>query len=493
MRHTVILYNPISTSPGKQRLPMSLLSVAAVIADDYDLVFIDGNLIADPAAAICAAIERTGARLVGVTVMPGPQLRQAVRVCKQVKAAHPQVAILWGGYFVSNHPDVTVQADFVDYGIIGQGEPPFRALVDTLHYGGSLDDVPSLVYDDGGTVKKTLRAPYADVNRFPWYPYDQIDVTQYIGSSYLGQRVLSHHTSFGCPFSCSFCAVVPLAQKRWLAESAERVGEIVGHMKQRWHVDGIEFHDMDFFIREDRAREIAERIAPYDVNWWGLGRVDNLTRYSDQTWRTLADSGLKMVFMGAETGSDETLKQMNKGGTSSTDKTLAIVERMKGYGVVPELSFVMGNPPDPVTDVEHTIQFIRKIKRINPATELILYIYTPVPQEGSIMTEAAYAAGFRFPDTLEEWASEEWSQRSLRRDPGTPWFTDSIRRKVRDFEAVVNAYYPTVTDVRLRGTMRKLLRGISGVRYQTQAYTYPLELKFLQRLIRYRRPETTGF
>ena len=32
------------------RLPLSLMSVAAVIADDYDVEFIDGNLIANPAA-----------------------------------------------------------------------------------------------------------------------------------------------------------------------------------------------------------------------------------------------------------------------------------------------------------------------------------------------------------------------------------------------------------------------------------------------------------
>ena len=51
MRHTVLLYNPISTSPGKQRLPLSLLAIAAVIVADYDVEFIDGNLIADPARA----------------------------------------------------------------------------------------------------------------------------------------------------------------------------------------------------------------------------------------------------------------------------------------------------------------------------------------------------------------------------------------------------------------------------------------------------------
>ncbi|MDX2139665.1 MAG: B12-binding domain-containing radical SAM protein, partial [Chloroflexota bacterium] len=157
------------------------------------------------------------------------------------------------------------------------------------------------------------------------------------------------------------------------------------------------------------------------------------------------------------------------------------------------LSFVMGNPPEPMADIENTINFIRKIKTINPATELILYIYTPVPQEGIILLEEATRLGFKFPDTLDEWAGEEWSKRSLRRDPGTPWFKDKVRRRVRDFEVVVNAYYPTVTDMRLKGNVRHVLNLLSGWRYKSQMYAFPVELKALQRLVHYRRPETTGF
>ncbi|MFZ4814112.1 MAG: B12-binding domain-containing radical SAM protein [Phototrophicaceae bacterium] len=493
MRHSIILYNPVSTSPGKQRLPLSLLAVAAPIANDYDTIFIDGNLIADPAAAIIEAAQRTNAKLLAVTVMPGPQLRQAVPVCKAVKAACPDIKIVWGGYFASNHTETVANSGIVDYAIVGQGEAPFSKLVDTLHYGGALADVPSMSYCEGGTLHQTARAPYLPLDRIPTYPYERIDVARYVGKSYLGQRVLSHNSSFGCPFDCNFCAVVALAKKRWLAESAARVGDIATEMKKRWNIDGLEFHDMDFFVHEARTAEIAERFKPLNIHWWGLGRVDTLMGYSDDTFHKLADSGCKMIFMGAESGSDETLKRMNKGGRSSTSLTLQLVERMKHFGIIPELSFVMGNPPDPLEDIDITIGFIRQIKEINPDTELILYIYTPVPQEGSIMMEEATRLGFAFPATLEAWASDEWAHKSMRRDPGTPWFTDNIRRRVRDFETVVNAYYPTVTDTRLRGNVRHVLRVLSGWRYHTQLYAVPYELKALQRVIHYRRPETTGF
>jgi len=492
MRHTVLFYNPISTSPGKQRLPLSLLSVAAVIAEDYDVEFIDGNLVADPAAAIIERAQATRARLLAVSVMPGPQLRQAVAVCKRVKAALPGLTILWGGYFPTQHSDVILNSECVDYIIQGQGEAPFRQFVDRLHQGGALHDIPSLGYSNGGPHVNP-RAPMVPLNTLPWFPYDRLDVSRYVGSSYLGSRVLNHNTSFGCPFACNFCAVVALANRRWIPESAERVADIAMHLQQRWGIDGLEFHDMDFFVHEGRTAEFAERITGRGLSWWGLGRVDTLMSYSDATWEKMQKSGARMIFVGAESGDDETLRRMNKGGRSSSSATLALVERMKQYGIVPELSFVLGNPPDPREDIETTIRFIRTIKQINPATELILYIYTPVPQEGSILLDEAEKLGFRFPDTLEQWASDEWATFALRRDPGTPWFRDSVRQRVRNFEAVVNAYYPTVTDLRLKGNYRHLLKALSGWRYRLEWYDWPLELKALQRMIRYRRPETTGF
>lgn len=493
MRHTVLFYNPVSTSKGKQRLPLSLLAVAAVIADDYDVEFIDGNLTDDPASAIIERAQATKARLLAVTVMPGPQLRQAVPVCKRVKAALPDLKIVWGGYFPTQHYRTVLASDCVDFTIEGQGEAPFRRLVDTIHHGGALSDVPALSYRENGSIVTNPRAPNLPMDNLPWFPYDRLDVSRYVGRSYLGTRVLNHNTSFGCPFACNFCAVVALSNRRWLPESAERVANIVRYLHANWQINGLEFHDMDFFVREDRTAEFAERITGLGIRWWGLGRVDTLMSYSDASWQKMQKSGAKMIFMGAESGDDETLRRMNKGGRSGTEMTLALVERMKRYGIVPELSFVLGNPPDPADDIDKTIQFIRRLKRINPATELVLYIYTPVPQEGSILLDEATRLGFRFPETLEEWASPEWARFAMRRDPGTPWFKDTVRSRVRNFEAVINAYYPTVTDLRLHGHWRKALRALSGWRYRLEFYDWPYELKALQRAIHYRRPETTGF
>jgi hypothetical protein len=157
---------------------------------------------------------------------------------------------------------------------------------------------------------------------------------------------------------------------------------------------------------------------------------------------------------------------------------------MKGFDVVPEFSFVVGNPPDPEGDVRETLAFIRRLKGINPAAEIILYVYAPVPSPDG---------PFPFPETLDEWVSERWQAFSLRRDPRTPWSPETIRRKVRDFETVLNAYYPTVTDTRLTPVRRGVLRTAAAFRYHSGLQTRPFELNLLQKVFHYQRPETTGF
>jgi anaerobic magnesium-protoporphyrin IX monomethyl ester cyclase len=64
---------------------------------------------------------------------------------------------------------------------------------------------------------------------------------------------------------------------------------------------------------------------------------------------------------------------------------------------------------------------------------------------------------------------------------------------VRDFERVLNAYYPTTTDRRLTPFRRAVLRTASSWRYFLELYGGSYELRALQRMMRYQRPETTGF
>jgi radical SAM superfamily enzyme YgiQ (UPF0313 family) len=424
--------------------------------------------------------------------MPGPQLTGAVAVCRRVRDAVPHVPIVWGGYVPTIHPDVVLTAPYVDFAIRSQGEPALRALLAALAGGGALDAVPNLSWKSGGPVVHNALAPMAAPDDLPWLPYDRVEMDAYIQPNYLGSRTVLYNSSFGCPFSCGFCAVVNMAHQRWLAQSPGRVAAEVGHLVGRYGVNAVQMVDMDFFISESRVAEIAERFMPLNLTWWGMGRTDVLMRYAPRTWEALRRSGLRMLFTGAESGSEATLARMNKGGSAAPERTLALAALLRGYGIIPEFSFVVGTPPDPIADMEQTFAFIRKVKTVNPDAEIVIYAYTPVPSGGALFADAL-RAGFAFPATLAELAAPRWHRLDLRRGDGLPWMTGRVRHKVRDFEHVLNAYYPTVTDRRLTAVRRRVLRTASAWRYQAHIYRAPYELKALHRLMRYQRPETTGF
>ena len=229
-----------------------------------------------------------------------------------------------------------------------------------------------------------------------------------------------------------------------------------------------------------------------------MARIDTMDKFSDESLATIRKSGCKIIFFGAESGNDAILKKLDKGGTQSGAQILRFAERLKKFDIIPEYSFVLGTPaptPQAVTEqIEFDIHFIKKVKAINPKTEIVLYTYSPVPTEGSDLYKEVLSSGFTYPKTLEDWISPQWERFDLRKNPLTPWLTPEMIDRIRNFETVLNGYYPTVSDIRLNSMKRKLMRIARRIALPGLVFTrYPYELKVLQRLWKYRQPEIQGF
>jgi len=489
----IILFNPQSSAGRTPVLPMSLLAVGAVLEGRYPYQIVDGNLIDDAAAAITALVDDPATTVLGVTVMPGPQLEHALPVCRELKERHPELTVVWAGYFPSQHWDSCLKSSVVDFVVRGHGERVFSELLEVLDGGGPVEEIEGLARrDKTGVPVSNKQAPVPHPAELPEWNFDRIPMERYLRDTFLGRRTVGYASSYGCPYFCNFCAVVNLVGGKWRAQSAQRVAEVFETYHRRWGVDAVELVDNNFFVDERRVADFSDRVRSLGMAWWGEGRVDTLLRYDDASWRAMRDAGLKMIFLGAESGSAETLQRMDKGGRLAPEMTLDLVEKLGELGIVPELSFVLGNPPDPEADAAGTMEFIRRVKKLNPSTEIILYMYTPVPLAGDLYNEAK-ARGFAFPETLDEWVGPGWLDFVQRRSDTMPWVGRSLQSRIRHFERVLNAYYPTSTMTRLTPARRALLRTASAWRYHTRAYAWPFELDLLHRVMRYQRPETSGF
>jgi radical SAM superfamily enzyme YgiQ (UPF0313 family) len=482
----IIIFNPRATKPRNRRFPLSVMALGAVLEGREEYLIVDGNVDDDPAQTILGLTRQHRVELLGVSVMPGPQMAEAIETSRTIRDLAPKLPIVWGGYFPSIYTDAALNARYVDYVVRGQGEQTLLELIDALRGNRSFDKILGLSYKDVfGLHRHNPERLMQPPDAFPWSPFHRIPVEKYLRPSYFGKRTAAHHASIGCPFRCSFCGVHAIYGNRELVESPARTEAILRHLKEVYGADSVQFYDMNFFLKESHARELAERMAPLGLHWWCEARIDTFNRYSDATLDAIRRAGCTMIFFGAESGSDWVLKEMQKDIT--TEETLAVARRIRQFGIIPEFSFVIGNPRDPERDTRETLQFIRKIKRINHKSEIIIYHYTPVPQRTEMYGNVD--GQVQFPTTPGEWATKRWMDFTLRIDPNTPWLKRKTKRLIDNFETVVSSRWPTVQDIRAPGWSRALLKTMSAWRYAARIYAFPKELRWAQQFITLRKPK----
>lgn len=490
----IVLVYPKSAK-WKHRLPMSILSLGALLEGRYDYQVVDGNFEAGLEAKLAHTISENGTRYLGISVMPGPQLLQAIPVTRNLKKMFPRLHTVWGGYFPSLHANVVLQSGFVDFVIRGQGELSFLELIEALENGKAVDGIPGLSFRRGDEVVHNPKRPVTDPNTLPPLPYHRVDMKRYIGRTYLGSRTMSYHSSFGCPFLCGFCAVAAIYKGRWIGKSSAAVVDEILMFKQRHGVNAVEFVDNNFFVAERRTQEIAAGLMGQGISWWGEARPDTLMLYSDATWQAMRESGCKMIFFGAESSSEDVLELMDKGGNQTPGTVLELAERAKKFDIIPEFSFVLGTPSNDVgAQIDRDIRYIRRIKEINPKSEIVIYVFSPVFFDDAGLLQKSQELGFAFPGRLEEWLEPQWTSFDLRKRPLTPWLTPRHFEQILNFERVLNARFPTVSDIKLKTWQTGLLKTLGAWRYRLGFYAAPWEIRLVaNRLFRYRQPEIEGF
>ena len=169
----ILLFNPRS-AVAKHRVPNSILNIAASIEGRYPWVIVDGNREADPLAAIMRYLETGEFRYVGITVMPGPQLRQAIPFSKAIRQTHPEAKSIWGGYFPTNQFKVVLNSGYVDFVVNGPGDHCFPRLIDALENNLPFELIKNIIYKSGDKIIRTSKEELIEQDALPPLPYDKL-------------------------------------------------------------------------------------------------------------------------------------------------------------------------------------------------------------------------------------------------------------------------------------------------------------------------------
>jgi anaerobic magnesium-protoporphyrin IX monomethyl ester cyclase len=161
-------------------------------------------------------------------------------------------------------------------------------------------------------------------------------------------------TSRGCPSACHFCSSSSFFGRGWRCRSAESVLAELDEIYNRYGFRAVCFMDDNFTLAPQRVEQIADGIIDrgYDLKWWNLSRIDTIVKNPAMVAR-MAAAGSTTVYLGIESGNEETLNSLGKNSKAS-DVTLA-VESLRQHGIESYGSYIIGNLNETAADVEKTI------------------------------------------------------------------------------------------------------------------------------------------
>jgi radical SAM superfamily enzyme YgiQ (UPF0313 family) len=495
-----LLINPTITSRASARFPLSLLHLSAALDRRGSSDIVDGNVDRDFVAASLHKLEQGRFDAVGVSVMGGPQIAPAIEVSQAIRERFPAMPIIWGGYFPTLYTDTALAAPYVDYAIRGQGEESLPELVHALQQPQpALAGIGGLSWKNGDAIVHNPNRRFSLPDPGLVLPYGKLgDPRRYLARSFLGRRTAAHQAAIGCRFRCTFCGVAAMFGGTTMLPAAARLERDLRYLKYELGADSIQFFDHNFFDREEDMMPLLEVMAKLEMPWWCYARADALLNLSEDAWKLVRKSRLRMAYIGAESPSGQMLKEIRKG--TRPDQTLEVAELCRRNGVIPELSFMVAPPQHTEEETEHTFEFIRELKRINPAAEIIVYIYTPLPDSSRHEKDRGKRPGMplldahghplAFPRTPEEWTRKQWVDYACHAD--APWVSDKLRRRIHDFVTVLRCRYPTVQDMRSPPWAKRSLSAIATWRYRYRRYDRPWELNLANRLVQLRMPQVSG-
>lgn len=459
-RFKVVLYNPQAVF---FTMPLALLAIGSELDPDvYEVVIVDGRLDPDAHNTVLSHIDT--ALCLGVTVLTGAPISDALQISRAAKRARCDLPVVWGGWHASMFASECLTEPSVDVVVRGQGEETFAEIVARLAEGRSLKGCAGCtVRLADGTAHENPPRPLASVDKFRAHDYGLIPVERYFELK--GKRQLDYISSQGCNFRCAFCSDPFVYGRKWVGLDPTRMAMRLKELWDRYHFDDVNFQDETFFTRRERVQTLADRIVEsgMKITWAATMRADQGVRLPQEVWARCKQSGLRRLLVGVESGSDEMLRRIRK--DIKIEQVFQTAARMLEHGIAGHFPFIVGFPDESDGSIQATLDCAKKLRSLSPDFLTPIYYFKPYP--GSELVMEAVERGFRLPETLEAWSQFDY----VAGLPG-PWVSPEKFRLIERFKFFHELAWKRMS----RG--RRPLQQLARYRCDTDNYRWPVEMLF---------------
>jgi radical SAM superfamily enzyme YgiQ (UPF0313 family) len=310
--------------------PLGILTVAAMLPENWDLKLIDMNV----GPLIDGEIEKADYIFLSAMTIQRESAAEVIKRCKKL-----------GKKIVAGGPLFTADFDEfaeVDHIVLGEAESVIRNLIEDL---------------ENGCAKHLYRSEYfVELSESPVPRWSLIKVQDYLS--------LSMQSSRGCPFDCEFCDVVVLNGHKLRTKPPK---QIISELEEIYRVGcrGDVFVVDDNFIGNKRI--IKDDILPAMIEWsdekkfhfWFATQVSINMADDVVLMDEMFKAGFYKVFVGIESVSQESLTECGKVNNKNRDMVTA-VKTLQNHGFEVQGGFIVGFDSDPESIFEDQINFIQE-------------------------------------------------------------------------------------------------------------------------------------
>lgn len=320
---------------------LSLLTIAGVIPDKYDVSFIDE----DHGEKINFDENYDLVVLTGMT----QQIQRAYEICTEFKKKGVYVAI--GGIHATIMTDEAAQ--YADTVFVGEGE---NTWVDFL------ED-----WENGTPKDRYVCNGFVDLTKSPTPRYEILNKSLY--------RAYGIQTTRGCPRTCNYCTLPIMYGNTYRHKEVQQVIREIKEIQRLESEPFIFFADDNMFINKEWSKELLREIEKCNIVWGT--QTDISVAEDDELLELLYKSGCHWLFIGFENVSEKGLNFLDEHRWKSNQlkNYQQSIDKIHDNGINIWGSFMFGGDSDTDSVFEDTLNFALK----NGIYSGSFTIVTPLP------------------------------------------------------------------------------------------------------------------
>ena len=301
-------------------------------------------------------IKKENIDAVGFKLWNGSGIKGSIEMAKIIKKLYPDMPIFGGGPQVDLFLENILKENnnIFDALVYAEGEETIKDLAEYVKGTRSLKDINNLIYYENGKYIKNPIKRIEDLNSLPFPVYDE---EHYVaaGMDQKVRKIIIYDESRGCGGNCGFCAQ-KVKSGALRVKSAENAINEIKMLQTKYGITGFRFAGSSTppeFVNEFAQGIINEGIK---VNYTMFLRIEDAQKADFALWRK---SGVKAIFYGVESGSQEVLNKLNKG--INIEQIRQAIKKTKDAGIYTVASLIFPTPFETGTSEQETLDLVTSL------------------------------------------------------------------------------------------------------------------------------------